>query len=304
MAEIQKQKIILIVGIVLALAAVFMVNNYITQQRQQAEEQARQAVAKLRSNEVAVLVAKKDIPKGTLITDGSMFETKNFPNQYVQPQAVTSLDRIFGMAVVNPFVKGEQITLGRLTRPQTSGSLAMATPIGKRAVTISVDSLSTLAGMIRPGDKVDMIVMLPVPMQTPDGKTATQLISVPLFQDVLVLAIGQQIGAPAVATTETGRYGGGGGEKRGDDSGSALVTLALNPQEVNIVTFIQEQGKIRLVLRSPADPAIQQNPPVSWDTLFQYIMPQQAAPVQKTEEPQPTIEIYRGLNKEKLTVTK
>lgn len=300
MAEIQKQKIILIAGVVLALIAVFMVNSYISQQRQQAEEQAREAVAKMRSNEVAVLVAKKDIPKGTLITDSSLFETKNFPNQYVQPQAVTSLDRVFGMLVVNPFVKGEQVTLSRLTRPQTSGSLAMATPIGKRAVTINVDSLSTMAGMIRSGDKVDMIVMLSVPLQTPDGKATSQLVSVPLFQDVLVLAIGQQIGM-AVAP-EAGRYGGG--EQRKDDSGSTLVTLALNPQEVNIVTFIQEQGKIRLVLRSPADPQIQQNPPVSWDTLFQYIMPQQPAPVQKAEEPQPTIEIYRGLNKDKLTVTK
>lgn len=300
MAEISKQKITLIIGIIFSFVAVYLVNNLVTQQNRQAEERVQQAEAKSRSNEVAVLVAKKDIPRGALILDNSWFETKNVPNQYVQPGAVTSLDRILNMLVVNPFVKGEQITVNRLSRPQASSSLAMATPIGKRAVTIAVDPLSTLAGMIRPGDYVDMIVMLPVPVQTPDGKSSAQVVSVPLFQNVLILAIGQQIGT--VMPTETGgRYAASGEQKTQD---SSLVTIALGPQEVNIITFVQEQGKIRLVLRSPADSQIQQNAPVSWDTLFQYIMPAPASVNEQKEEPQPTIEIYRGLSKEKLTVTK
>jgi hypothetical protein len=45
------------------------------------------------------------------------------------------------------------------------------------------------------------------------------------------------------------------------------------PQEANLLTFAQEaQGKIRLVLRSPADAQIEPAEPASWDTLFQKII--------------------------------
>lgn len=299
---IQRQRLFLVVGIVMALLSVFMVKVYLDQQRQLMQEQAKRDLSKIQANQTAVLVAKKDIPRGVVIAS-ELLEVAIVPHQYVQPQAVTSLDRISGMFTAVPISKGEHITLSKLiwSKEAARGSLAMATPVGKRAITISVDNIAALAGMIKPGDYVDVIVFLPVPVQTPEGKPATQIAVMPLFQNILVLAVGQETGVIPTPESES-RY-----KKEEKKEISSLITLALGPQETNLIAFVQEQGKIRLVLRSPADSQIQPVQPASWETVFQYVMPQEAAkPEAKKEEPREIgfVEIYRGLNKEKVPLYK
>ena len=301
----QKQKIILIAGIALGLIAVFMVNVYITQQRQMAVEEAKRKVesikADLQTNQTPVLMAKEDIPAGSQINPEKL-EVKIVPNQFVQPQAVTSLDRIAGMLTIAPISKGEQVTLSKLSFKQAAGGgLAGVTPVGKRAITISVDNISSLAGMIKPGDYVDVIAAVPVPVPVQGSQqVATQAAVIPLFQNVLILAVGQEINAVAPPPQDQGRYA----SSQPQRENSSVITLALTPQEANLIAFVQEQGKIRLILRSPADSQVQPQQPASWETLFQYIMPQNAAKsgeVQETKvEEKPYVEIYRGLNKEKV----
>ncbi len=298
---IDKQKIILISGIVLGIVAVLMVMMYLDQQKQVAQEQAKKAIANMQSNQTVVLTAKQDIPKGAAI-ESAMLDTAVVPNKFVQPQAVTSLGRISGMVTVAEISKGEQITLSKLVNAkQSSGDLAGITPAGKRAVSIAVDSLATLAGMVKPGDYVDVIAMLQLPVQNAEGQTGSQIAVVPLFQNVLVLAMGQNTGA---LVRQAGRA-----EAADTGGGPTLVTLALTPQEASFIAFVQEQGKIRLTLRSPADAKIESIMPANLNTLFQYIMPQQQAQAvseePKKEEPQTeTIEIYRGMNKERIPISR
>lgn len=298
----QKQRLILIIGIALGLLAVFMAKVYIDQQRSIIQDQAKKAVAQIQASQTAVLVAKKDILRGTVI-EPEMLETAIIPNQYIQPQAVASLDRIAGMIAVAPISKGEQISLSKLSYSKQEGagggSLAEATPIGKRAVTISVDNLASLAGMVKSGDYVDIIAMLPVPVQTAEGKQATQAAVMPLFQNVLVLAVGQEIGAIAMAQPES-RYK---REEKREASPSPLITLALNPQEASLIAFVQEQGRIRLILRSPADSKIESLQPASWETLFQYLMPREAVKAQVPDESAGYVEIYRGMSKERIPLS-
>jgi pilus assembly protein CpaB len=200
------------------------------------------------------------------------------------------------MITIAPVSKGEQITLSKLSYTRQAGGLAEATPVGKRAITVSVDNLSSLAGMIKPGDYVDVIAMIPVPATGTDGKPTTQTAVLPLFQNVLVLAVGQEIGQ--VISAES-RY------KQAERSEpSPLITLALSPQEANLIAFVQEQSKIRLVLRSPADSKIEPVQITSWDTLFQYVMPKDISKTELPKEEGPFVEIYRGLNKERIILSK
>jgi len=111
---------------------------------------------------------------------------------------------------------------------------------------------------------------------------------------------------------EVGRYAKSSDEKVDKSSPGQLLTLALAPQEVNLIAFVQEQGKIRLTLRSPADSQVQQSVPTTWDTLFKYIMPSKetvttkagSKEVQVKQEVIDYVEIYRGLNKEKIALPK
>lgn len=291
-----QRRLALILGIVLSFIAIFMVKLYTDQQRKVYQREAAQRLAQERANQAAVLVAKEDIPRGIII-EPDMLETAIVPKEYVQPKAVNSLDRIGDMVTAAPISKGEQITLSKLVASQqqaTGGSLAMATPVGKRAITISVDNIAALGWMIRPGDYVDVIGMIPTAMSS-GGKEITQVSMMPLFQNVLVLAVGQDLG---VATVQSRRY-----QKEEKKEVAPIITLALNPQEANLIAFVQEQGKIRLVLRSPSDSQLQTVPPANWETLLMYLTPQEAlekaiSAKEKEKAPTKTVEIYRGLQKE------
>ena len=302
---IEKQKLILIAGVVLGIMAIVMVKVYLGQQQAAQEQAKRREIANLQSNQTAVLVAKQDIPKGSLI-ESAPLDTSIVPNKFVQPQAVTSLSRVSGMITVANISKGEQITLSKLVNAKQSGGgdLAGITPAGKRAISVAVDSIASVAGMVKPGDYVDVIATIQIPVQSAEGQQSSQVAVIPLFQNVLVLAIGQNTGAPVARSR--------GGEEVVSTGGPNLVTLALSPQEASFVAFVQEQGKIRFTLRSPADAKIESIMPANLNTLFQYIMPQSQGANQgvsqesKKEElpPVETIEIYRGANKEKIPISK
>jgi pilus assembly protein CpaB len=301
---IEKQKLILISGVVLGVMAIVMTKMYLDQKQQDIQNRAKAAIANMQSNQTAVLVAKQDIPQGSVI-DPEMFETSIVPNKFVQPQAVTSLDRIAGMVTVAPISKGEQISLSKLANEKKSsggGNLAGVTPSGKRAISVIADNIASLSGMVNPGDYVDVLAIVQVPVQTQDGKINEQMAVVPLFQNVLVLAVGQNTGIP---TGPSSRYA----EAPVTSGGNTLITLALGPQEANLIAFVQEQGKIRLIMRSPADAKVEPMATASWDSFFQYIMPPKTnvEPTVAKAEPVDTneyIEVMRGLSKEKVALSK
>ncbi len=287
--QLQKQQIYLIAGVALAGLAVFMAKMYLDQRQKAIDAAIESKYLDRLKNQSSVLVATKNIPVGAAIDPNSV-EATVIPNEFVPPGAVTSLNRIDGMVAIAPISQGEQLTLNKLAySKKTVSGLAEVTPQGKRGVTVSVDNVSALAGMIKAGDYVDVIIILPIPVQTTEGKTATQVSTLPLFQNVMVLAVGQD-------TSD-----GTGGKKDEKKEMSPLITLALSPHEANLISFAQEQGKIRLIMRSQADSKIDPIQPVSWDTLLQYIYPQQA-PVQYKDSDY--VEIFRGLKKERVLLNK
>ena len=280
-----KKYLPLLIGGVCGLIAVFLINNYI----QQKTEEAKKAVAQSQKNLTTVVVAKQDIPAGAVLKE-SMLGEVTLSRNMVQSRSAVSIDRVVDKIAFAPISKGEQVLLNKVTISGEVGSLAMKVPAGKRAVTVSVDNISSVGGMLRPGDHVDIVGMVPIPAMNADGKQVNQLATMPLFQDVLILAVGQEFMNAQVAKKE---------ERA--SSASPIITFALSPQEANLIVFVQEQGKIRLVLRSPGDTQTQQVAPASWDTLFRIVMPQAFQQQEKPAEPlkpKKTVEIYRGLNKE------
>jgi pilus assembly protein CpaB len=285
---VQKQRLIfLIVGIVLGLVAVVMVSSYIKENAEETSKKAAKELEKMRQNQAVVLVASRDIPANTVI-QSSMLETSIVPREYVQPQAATSLDSIGGRTTVAPISRGEQVSLTKLSATGQIAKrrdLASITPVGMRATGVTAENISEVAGLIKPGDKIDLIAMIPMAKEGPGKKGAEQTI-VPAFQNVLVLAVGQETDPNAVAA------------KGAQRDKNTQITVALNPTEANILTFIQDQGKIRIALRSSQDSQIEDVKPVTWDSVLNYI------PSLKPEESQTeTIDIYRGLNREKIPVS-
>lgn len=302
----QKQKILFIIGVILALLVALLIKVALDQQRQAAREEYDRKIKQIqqveqREDSLPVFFAKKDISKGSLI-DPNNLEKRDVPKQFIEPQAVSSYDRITGMVAVVTIPKNAQITLTKLMYPKQAGGLADVTPMGKRAVTISVEnSAALLAGMIRPRNCVDVIGIIPVPMQTADGKQVNQLALIPLFQNVLVLAVGQETNAEPAAIESRAK-------KEETRESSPLITLALSPQEANLISFVQEQGKIRLVMRSPTDAqpsAVQTITAGNLATFFQTVLPPDITGIEPPPSPnEDFVEIYRGLNREKVSLSK
>ncbi len=294
----QRQKLFLIIGVALSAIAMVLIWQTIQQEKINAQKKAEEVIKQQLANATSVLVAKRDIPRGTTIDPQQHLDTKVIANSYVEAGAQTSDQRVAGMVAGIDIPQGQQITINKLVSSGTAtGGLASATPVGKRAITISVDNIASLAGMLRPGNRVDLIALLPIPAQGADGKQANQLATFPLFQNILVLAVGQETGA---VEAPVGRYT----EKKETTGGTPLITLALAPQEANLVTFVQEQGKMRLILRSPSDPKVESLRPATWESLFAYVMPPPPPPPPKVEAPKEYIEIYRGLKRDKIEVAK
>ena len=170
-------------------------------------------------------------------------------------------------------------------------SLALRTPAGKRAYTVNIDSLSAVGGLINPGDYVDIIGRLDMPDPTTSKKE--QITSL-IFQNVLILAVGTNLQAP------------GGYEKQ--QSARALnVTLALSPEESGLMSFIEKNGKVQLILRAPAETETQMLQAATWSSLADYVFEKQGTelviprekaviePVKDNkEEVKPFIQIFRG----------
>lgn len=289
--QISKKFLPLIVAGALGLIATILVNNYIARKT---EEANKKAILRQESFST-VVIAKQDILSGAAIKE-SMLAEENVYKDMLQPRAATSIDRVVDKIAIAPISKGEQILLNKITVSGKEMSLSMKVPAGKRAITIPVDDISSVGGMIKPGDHVDVVGMVPIPVVNPEGKRVNQMTTMPLFQDVLVLAVGQEFSS--FASLER--------VKKEEKPASSVITFALSPQEANLIVFVQEQGRIRLLLRSPGDTQQQPASPASWDTLFKTVMPQAfQEPIAQKEipvVPQKKVEIYRGLQKEIKTI--
>ena len=265
-----QRKWAIIVAVALGLLAVFLTNVYIEQKE-----------VKVRVKESRVLVAARDISKGTTI-DYDMLAFKVVPINFIQPGALKSKESAAGKTALATIMAGEQILRTKLVTPGTGLTLAVKTPPGKRAATISLETASSVGGMVSPGDHVDVLAIFTMPAVT-----------LTLFQDILVLAVGRQM-VPEEAERKRRD------EKAPSPTARGTVTLALTPQEVQVLTVAMQHGKIRLTLRprmetGKALPAVDLSnlpPAIDLNTLLQLYIRRPETRVA------PQVEVIRGLKKE------
>lgn len=290
----------IIIAVVSALIATILVVLWLNQQQRQTAGELADKFGRLHANTIEAIFAKTDIPQGKIISD-EMLYTKPMTKDSLPSQAAVSIARVMDRTATVNIKKDTMIYVDMVGWPTTKETtLAMKTPIGKRAITISVDNISALVGMIKPGDYVDVISLIPLPTEV-EGKQTTQPAAVPLFQNVPVLAVGSRIGT--VIEDEGGQHRQK-DEEREPQGGAPLITLALSPEEVNLLAFVQEQSKIRLILRSPGDAAAEPVQPATWETLLKYLFPDMdLRPKEIKKETPPEVkevEIIRGSTREML----
>jgi len=186
---------------------------------------------------------------------------------------------------------------GQLVAQAPASSLAIRTPAGKRALTVLIDSLSAVGGLINPGDYVDILAHLTIP-PPPNTNLPSEKVTAILFQNMQVLGVGTNLQS-------------GGSYEAQQQSSSLNITFAVDPEEAGLLTFAQQQGRLQLILRSPTETETQILQPASWDALAEYtldkngmelLVPRSRAVIQPVgpgvpgpaEEIKPYIQIFRG----------
>lgn len=105
----------------------------------------------------AVLVAKQDIPAATTLT-ADMIDVRQVQPDARSPRALTKLEQAVGMLTAVALTAGEQILDTRLTdQPIPEQSYTRDIPVGMRAITLVFDQVQGVAGLVQPGDHVDVI---------------------------------------------------------------------------------------------------------------------------------------------------
>lgn len=180
-------------------------------------------------------------------------------------------------------------------------SLSIKTPAGKRAITVKIDSLNAVGGMVNPGDVVDIIAHLNIPTRgkaTKEDKKET--VTAMIFQKLQILAVNTNIDQPGDFDAQ-------------QKDGNLRVTLAVNPQEAGLLSFAERNGKLNLTLRGPNENKNVMLSAATWSTLAEYVLENSGADIElmpKIDEPKdeikadvkdenvedakPYIQIYRG----------
>jgi pilus assembly protein CpaB len=135
---------------------------------------------------------------------------------------------------VSNILLDEPLLEGRLAIKGSGLGLAPTIPVGMRAVTVRVNDVSSTAGFVLAGLRVDVLV-------TGHPPTGDSNMTTTVLQNVLVLSAGQAMQADA----------------RGTPVSVSTVTLLVTPTDAELLTLANGEGRIQLVLRNSSDEGVE-----------------------------------------------
>jgi len=148
--------------------------------------------------------------------------------------AFSKPEEVIDRPVISNILTDEPVVEGRLAARGSGLGLAPIIPVGMRAVTVRVNDVSGIAGFVLPGMHVDILVT-----GNPPAGSGTETVT-PL-QNMLVLSAGTAVQA----------------DSKGQAIQAATVTLLATPEQAEMLTLANGEGRIQLVLRNGSDQNIE-----------------------------------------------
>lgn len=210
--------------------------------------QMQEREQELRADEVAVVKASREIPAGTPLTKDRI-TTELIPKRFLPPTALmkSDLELYVGQNVASNIKEGAMILASDFSVVEAARTLSGRIPAGERAMSVPVDAVSGVSGLLRPGDRVDVLGTFPVGTQDeviPEagGRESVGYVTMTLLQNVTLLAVGQEISD--VASSEAQR------QQRGAYS---TITMSVTIDEAELIVIAQTRGKLNMLLRNRED---------------------------------------------------
>ena len=251
-----RRTVAVLIAIVLALAAAGLVWWYASSVREEAE--------KVEGN-VAILVASEDIPArttGEAVVEKNLVEIAEVPERLVAPGALTSEATLQGRIFTTSVAKGQQIVSGQLGE-QEEASLSFRIRTGMRAVSVPLDRVRGVGGLLTVGDRVDVIATFKaedlsqalaglnaalaaeeaarLEAEGFDPENASGTVTRILLQQIEVL------GVDSVGAAPSGALGLGGGDENAPPADPVLI-LMMSPADTERLILAEEIGSVWFTL--------------------------------------------------------
>ncbi len=220
------RRMALVIALVCGLLAAVLTYIYLNSLKQKEAEQPL-------TREVSVVTPIETIEAGTVIK-AAMLRTKKMPEQEAPREAVGEIRQVAGDVAAEELTAGQPILASQLASRKGGVDLSFVVPSGMRAVTVALDPIIGVAGFLKPGDHVDVVVTF---------KIADEVITRTVLQNVQLLALGE--------TTIVSKERGTGEEEAAEPKAKTQpnATLAVTPADAQKLIISDAQGTIRLVLR-------------------------------------------------------
>ncbi len=221
----RKNWIVLTVALTLGGLAAYVASNYLSERMAEIDARATDI------DKVQVVVAKISLPAGAPISPDTV-AVREIPRPWAHSGAITpdQFSRAESLALAYPAAVGEPILWAQL-EGRRAPTFSARLQSGQRAVTVPVDEISSLSGMVEPGDHIDIVVSV---------RNETRSFTFTLLQSIPVLATGSRV------DTDTH-------DAQGQTRSYTTITLDTSPEDAKRVIAAREIGRVTALLRAPGD---------------------------------------------------
>jgi pilus assembly protein CpaB len=196
----------------------------------------------------AIYIAKLDINLGDALTE-EVLKLEEWPKDKIPAGAIRELDELVGRRPRTKVYQGEPILEMKLVAPDARDNPADQVPPGFRVVSVRVDAHTGAAGLLRPGDRVDVQLFVKKDSRTGISKTMAKTI----LKEVRVFAVEQDFRREA---------------DEDEASPPRTVSLVVSPEQADKLTLATRLGEINLVMRNPDDRGNIKSDGANVDDLF------------------------------------
>jgi Flp pilus assembly protein CpaB len=186
---------------------------------------------------LTAVVAKSDIAYGDEISQSMVELSDDIPDGHLVKGALEDTSAVVGQRARIAISAGEQITAAKIGEGiQTGEGIAWLTPPGMRAFAFEADEIKAVGGQLLPTDRVDVIARFRLNGEPGLADNQYVLKTEFLFQNIEVLAVGQEKAAPAPVSNGDSGSRGQLTDNVQEQPGARTVTLGLTPEQVKKLT--------------------------------------------------------------------